>query len=457
MTLDARAFYRHSTSPHSPQHEPKHDAADIIARLAEQFSERFPTEITYPRVVGREAEFPVVDNQGRAVDVRRLWDALLAPGDLKPKVDGPNSRLIVGLDGTDYSYALEVGIGTVEVNTRPCNNLFEIEAIMEAAVTRLVVAALDHGWQLLGYGIQPMTPASLSIMSPKQRYQSLYRAMGQEWLWYTVTASDQVQIDIRRDELVHMLNFGNLMATVIIALCANSAVYNGKLSPYCSGREGEMAAIHASEHRHGMPARAYTSIADYIATNSQSAYLILREDNVVVPSSQLFREYLAEHGADFDAFLFHEHYIWNSARLRVAYGTLEIRPACQQPWGEHMAAAALGVGLIEASEEIDAFVRGALGKEYWSIMRTYHRQVIRTGLAAPQPTPDFLRQIVAFAAEGLARRVQGEERLLEPIRRRLERGINPAQRMRHLFQTDGVAGLLRHAAIRPSATSFGAA
>ena len=55
-------------------------------------------------------------------------------------------------------------------------------------------------------------------MSPKQRYQSLYRAMGEEWLWYAVTASDQVQIDIGRDELVHMLNLGNLMTPVIIAL-----------------------------------------------------------------------------------------------------------------------------------------------------------------------------------------------------------------------------------------------
>ncbi len=157
---------------------------------------------------------------------------------------------------------------------------------MEEAVARLVVAALDYGWQLLGYGIQPVTPATLSLMSPKQRYQSLYRAMGQEWLWYSVTASDQVQIDIGRHELVHILNFGNLMAPVIIALCANSPVYAGQLSPYCSGREGQMAAIHANEHRHGMPVRPYTSIEDYIAMVSEATYLILREDNFVVPSSQ---------------------------------------------------------------------------------------------------------------------------------------------------------------------------
>lgn len=452
MTWDSRIANQHPISPQPNRPE----VTDAIARLAEEFTQRFPVTVTQPRVVGREAEYPVVDSQGRAADVRRLWETLMAPGDLKPKVDGPDSRLIVGLDGKEYSYALEVGVGTVEVNTRPCQDLFEIETIMEEAVTRLVVAALDRGWQLLGYGVQPVTPASLSLMSPKQRYQSLYRAMGAEWLWYTVTASDQVQIDIGRDELLHMLNFGNLMAPVIIALCANSPVYSEELSPYCSGREGQMAAIHASEHRHGMPARPYTSIEDYIATVSESTYLILREADIVVPSSQLFTDYLAEHGPDFNAFLFHEHYIWNSARLRVAYGTLEIRPACQQPWDEHMAAAALGVGLIEASVEINDFVQDALGAAYWSIMRTYHRQVIRTGLAAPQPAPGLLPQIVTMAAEGLRRRGRGEERLLAPIFQRLERRMNPAHQIRYLFQADGIAGLLRRAAIRPVATKLGA-
>ena len=450
MTWDARALNRHLVDPHSPV------LAGVVARLAEEFTQRFPVNVTRPRVVGREAEIPVVDSQGRAVDVRRLWETLMAPGDLKPKYDGPDSRLIVGLEGTDYSYALEVGFGTVEVNTRPCRDLIEVEQIMEAAVTRLVMAALDHGWQLLGYGIQPVTPASLPLMSPKQRYQSLYRAMGQEWLWYTVTASDQIQIDIGRDELVHMLNFGNLMAPVIIALCANSPIYAGTLSPYCSGREGQMAAIHANEHRHGMPARPYTSIEDYVATVSESTYLILRADDVVVPSSQHFTEYLAEHGPDFDAFLFHEHYVWNSARLRVAYGTIEIRPACQQPWDEQMVAAALGLGLIEASVEINDYVQDVLGRDYWTTMRTYHRQAIRTGLAAPQPAPDFLLRIAEMAAEGLRRRGLGEERYLSPIFHRLERRLNPAQRMRYVFQTDGIAGLLRHAAIRPVLTRHAA-
>lgn len=426
--------------------------AEAIARLAEEFAARFPERPPGPRIVGREAEYPVVDGRGQAGDVRRLWEALAAGGDLKPKLDGNVSHLVVGLDGDVYSYALEVGLGTVEVNTRPCGSLFEIETIMGEAVDRLVRAALDHSWQVLGYGIQPLTPPSLLLMSPKQRYQSLYRVMGAEWLWYAVTASDQVQIDISRSELVHMLNFGNMMAPVIIALCANSPVYRGELSPFCSGREGGMAAIHADEHRHGMPARPYRDIEDYIATNAASTFLIRRADGEVLPSSQPFSAYLAEHGPDFGAFLFHEHYIWNSARVRVAYGTVEIRPACQQPWPEHMAAAALGTGLIEASRAIDAYVWDRLGPEAWQILRVYHQQVIRRGLAAPQPAPDFLRRVVELAEEGLAARGMGEERLLAPIRRRLTWNENPAQRARRIFHSEGLAGLLAHTAIRPDAT-----
>jgi gamma-glutamylcysteine synthetase len=142
------------------------------------------------------------------------------------------------------------------------------------------------------------------------------------------------------------------------------------------------------------------------------------------------------------------HYIWNSARLRVAYGTIELRPACQQPWDEQMAAAALGLGLIEASVEIDAYVQSELGEHYWLIMRTYHQQVIRAGLAAPQPAPGFLAQIVTMAAEGLRRRGMGEERLLAPIFWRLERKLNPAQQIRCHFLADGINGLLRRAAIQ---------
>jgi gamma-glutamylcysteine synthetase len=238
------------------------------------------------------------------------------------------------------------------------------------------------------------------------------------------------------------------MAPVIIALCANSPVYAGKLSPFCSAREGVMADIRAVEHRHGMPPAAFESLFDFVRTLSQPTYLIMRAGGEVVPSSRPFFTHLIENGPDFQAFLFHEHYIWNSARLRAAYGTLEVRPACQQPWGEHMAAAALILGLAEASHVIFGYIQDTLGDDYWNELRVYHQQAIRHGLAAPQPAPEFLPEIVQRAQAGLVTRGFGEEALLTPIWSRLSRRQNPAQRARAVFQADGLAAMIEAAAVR---------
>jgi gamma-glutamylcysteine synthetase len=422
------------------------EAIDI---LAERFTACFPAQKPAHRTVGREAEYPVVQADGKAADVRRILEQLRAIDGLEAQYDTLSPNLIVGVNGATYNYALEVGVGTIEINTHPAQTLFTIETSIAEAVQRLVRSAARQSWQVLGYGIQPVSPPALQIMAPKQRYQSLYRAMGASWLWYTVTASDQCHVAIGQPELVQMLNVGNMMAPVLIALCGNSPIFGGKPSPFCSAREGRMAAIHANEHRHGMPARPYTSIADYIHVVAQSTYLIVKAGGEIIPSRRPFSEYLREEGPDFEAFLYHEHYIWNSARLRTAHGTIEIRPACQQPWSEQMAAAALTVGLIEAAAQIDAYIQDALGPEYWSIMQTYHQQAIRHGITAPQPQPAFLATLVAFAETALRDRGYGEETLLTPIHNRLLRRQNPAQRARQVYLIDGMPGLLHYAAIRP--------
>lgn len=414
--------------------------------LARRFTESFPAQRAGPRTVGREAEFPIVTATGEAADARRLWDILLQRGDLEPEYGaGPHGLhdLIVGLTGPDYSYALEVGLGTMEISTRPCRDLREIERLVGEAVHRLVHAAHRFGWHVLGYGIQPVTPPHLRILSPKQRYLSLYRAMGAPWLWYTVTAADQLHVSIARNEMVDLLNFGNLMAPVIIALCGNSPVYGGAESPFCSAREGVMAEIRATEHRHGMLARPFASMVDFVETMSESTYLIVRAGGEIIPSSQPFTAFLAEHGPDYKAFLFHEHYIWNSARLRAAYGTLEVRPACQQPWGETMAVAALILGLVEAAEPALEYVAAEVGDDYWARLRIYHQQAIRFGLAAPQPAPDFLLRLAELAEKALTARGFGEETLLQPIFARLRRRMNPAQAHRAIYRHDGMAGLVR--------------
>jgi hypothetical protein len=100
-----------------------------------------------------------------------------------------------------------------------------------------------------------------------------------------------------------------------------------------------------------------------------------------------------------------------------------------------------------------AYVDECLGQESWSILADYHGLATRHGLRAPQPAPDFLGRIVAMCHVALCERGFGEERFLEPIFKRLDRHMNPAQRMRAIYRTDGLNGLLNNASIRPGATT----
>ncbi len=450
---------------------------NVYESLAVQFAAHFPARLQGPRTVGREAEFPVIDEAGRAADIDRLWPLLLKGEDtaksyergslspLKVKRDAVNTDLIVGLDGDSYSYALEVGKGTIELNVGPCATLFELESAFRSALERLARAAWQLGWRVLGYGVQPLSPPTRALLSPKQRYGALADIMGADWLWYTVTASDQAQVDVSRDEAVNVLNFGNLIAPVVVALCANSPVVAGELTDDCSGREGRMIDAPYGQ-RHGMIDRPYADLTDFVARLSRLPALLRREGERLLPEGRLFSDVLREdYGAVrsegaalssgcFDAFLLHDHYIWHSARLRTAYGTVELRPACQQPPHELMAAAALYLGLVEGREEIAAYVEAALapaGEEKedsaplsacWPRMKHYHEQVIRAGLAAPEPAPGFLAEVLALAEAALARRGYGEERMLTSLWKRLERRENPGQRVRRVFKAEGVEGLM---------------
>lgn len=398
------------------------------------------------RKIGREAEYPVVTASGDAADVRALWPVLLDGGGFQPVREESlrEGSMIVGLRGEDVDFSLEVGWGTVELISRPCEDLHELAEVQEAGMKRLLEAAASLDFHVLGYGIQPKTPASVHLMSPKDRYAILHQAIGETWLWFTSTASDQLHVDVSLGELVPMLNFANLMTPVSIALCANSPIYAGADGGFCSCREGHMKEIFAQSHRHGMLAAPITSLQDWVDLTARQLFLVQRKGKEYTLMQGSFADYMRREGADFESFLVHDHYIWNSARARTAHGTIELRSPCQQPWGAHMAAVALGLGLMEAAEELNPWLETQLGEELWPVMRSYHQAVIAEGLAAQEPFEGFLQGVLERCSDALGARSKGEEAFLKPLWERLAARKNPAQVAREVFRTGGMESLVAH-------------
>lgn len=386
---------------------------------------------------------------GRAGDVALLWEPLRSGGRTRVTYDDPDGQMAVRVDVGRLGYEVEMGRATVEVVLPPAHDLHELEVISTEAVGRLTRAATARGLRVLGYGIQPRTPRSRRLMTPKQRYRALYRAVGASWLHFTTTASDQVQVDVARHELLDAVNVMNVLSGPIIALTANSSVYAGHLGRFASGREGLLGALGA--HRHGMTPRRFASLEEYLAFICAQPCYVLRQRGRYVPYNRPFTAYLAAHGVDLDAYMIHEHYTWNSARPRVQHGTIEIRPACQQPPDEPLAAAALCLAWVEAMPEVWTYLCARLGPDPWPAMAAYRQEAIRHGARAREPAREFLAGLVGIAAAALRGRGRGEGRYLDPIRRRLETRTLPADRAVRVFRRGGVAALVERMSLGTTA------
>ncbi len=412
----------------------------MVRAFAERFAAGFDDALSGPRTVGREAEFPVVTADGALADVRELLPALMAHGDLVEVRD--QTGQVVALEGDGLSFVLEVGLGTLEVITGPCADLHALSAAHEAGVARAVAAAAERDWRVLGLGIQPAAARSTAIMTPKPRYGVLHDVIGDGWLWFCLTASDQVHVDVSRGEAIAASDLANLLAGVTVALCANSSVHADPGPRWCSTREAGMGEIGAGVQRHGMPAGPVGTFEAHVDRLARLPLLIEKVDGVPRPVGRPFDAWSAEQGPDYGAFLLHEHYVWHSARPRSRQGTVELRAACQQPPAGTHAAAALHLALIEDHVELAAWLEGLFEGRPWQTLRAWHHDVVRRGLAVADPAPDFLAEVLTRCSAALARRELGEEALLAPLWQRLERRDNPAQEATRLVEREGLPALL---------------
>ncbi|MBI5651670.1 MAG: hypothetical protein HZC40_14685 [Chloroflexi bacterium] len=238
----------------------------------------------------------------------------------------------------------------------------------------------------------------------------------------------------------------NLLSAPLIALCANSSVYAGRAGKFISGREGLLRDL--GEDRYGMTPRKFSSLEEFIRYLCDYRCFVLRNKNGFTTHQLPFTNYLARSANPFDDFLWHEHYVWNSARARVATSTIEVRPACQQPPGESFTATALILGWVESLPQVAAYFDDTLGKTAWETMRAYRRAAVRECLGARAPIPGMIRALVEIAQAGLARRGRGEEKFLDPIWKRVECRESPGMCARRVMQKKGNVGLLKEIVIR---------
>ncbi|MEL6344744.1 MAG: glutamate-cysteine ligase family protein [Myxococcota bacterium] len=438
-----------------------------INAIARWYPDRFPETSPTPRTISRVAAYPLTLPNGWPIQIQRLWPLLEQDG-FTLKRDGDT---VVAATGPGVTYTPGVGWCNVQIATGPFPDLHQLRAAHEAAVARLIpmVASLDA--VLLGYGVQPMTIRHPGLIVDVPYNHAMLEAVGNRWLSYAVAATDVIQLSVGQDDLLDVLNLANLFSPVVIALCGNSPIYAMGDQFYCAGRQHILGELDPKERRQRMPGAPLTTLNDWFAWVGTLPFAVQMKDGAMAPGEGTFLEWVEAASAAgtlsqelIGAYLFHEDTAWPPARPRPLDGRVELRAACQQPWPDQMAAAALQFGIAEAGWALHDFCfafaksprapRAPYGVrqppdpirvpwDSWAPMVPYFDQAIHQGLDAKEPFTGLLEGTLQYAHNALAARGLGEEIYLQPLWERLARRENPAQRLRRLFARHGVDALVQ--------------
>jgi carboxylate-amine ligase len=317
----------------------------------------------------------------------------------------------------------EYNQATVEINSKVCSNIRELQADTSSILTALQARCEELGMALCGAGTHPFCRRLVAI-TPIKRHLAQYKVAG--YLSYWITFAQHVHVGMPSgDEAVAIAGMLKPYLPVLLSLSANSPFWWGYDTGYASFRQ----RLLASRQTYGMPP-TFRRWQDFVAF-----FESLKSARIVGTVRDLH---------------------WD-LRLQPELGTLEIRVMdAQATLKEALMLAAFVHSLI-------AYLQGHWqGKEkgfllmpnHWWLEKENYFQASRLGLEAnyiedSQGRSRPIKQVIADILDSLATTAAqlGESEYLELVRQHLQ-GIPSYSRQRQVWQASGsqrqvVASLVR--------------
>lgn len=429
----------------------------VRERVRNLLEQAFPEKLSRTRHIGPEDEFPVVDQKGEMADITPVFGDFVENG-WKPKRD-PVTCALIGVAKDGIEIGMDVGLGTLEIGfphvPNLCDHIDERKRILRMVDYRLKNRSFKR---LPDYACQPLTVPTREHWSPKGRGYRFREMFNSAVHAQTLSAAAQVHLDVARGEVFKAQEIFLSLSPVLIALNANSPVWGGRLDPagMLAARQdfwyrftngfGYENNVFCGPMRSGcggaMVERSPSSFEELADFTSTALFLVRVNGNAIecplVPFEQWCASLEAELSDDEfrEAYLNHEGTLWWDARPRVAFGTIEIRPMCQN--AEITATHALTLGLVENLDKTLQFARQVKAYQAW---RRLQKNALRDGLQAPG-LKDIAAKVLLLAKTGLLRRGYKEEELLGPLEARIADGISPGHIKKQIFEKQGMSALL---------------
>lgn len=441
------------------------------------------------RRIGSELKFPLIERgSGCAVDISKInlfWDFMMQKG-WEPINDFSSGKLIgVRKPGecNDHIISCETGFCKIEFSLAHVSNLHDLHE--SVGYIRGLIEEFSEVSQVafLGFGLQPFTPPGSHLLFKKGRNAFWDRMFGGNSFiteedgtdvhLFTISASNQVHVDVFTEEAIDALNVFNAIAGLQVAMTANSNIWKGRID-YRYKCLGEMFwdwwLKEGHRKRYGVPERKFSHLDDYLLyIFSFSPVFVYRKGELVslpfCPSFADFYscndkdvkckrgrendrvcglleggEYIKVSGQEDDLDQ-HLTFFWHNARISRYY-TLENRINDQQPPGDTLTIPALTLGIMENLNDALTLVNGYS----WEIWREFRISAAHSGLDASMHgirIADLSKSLLEIAEAGLKRRCLREEIYLEPLKERLERKVCPADVAADVFKKSGMEGFIK--------------
>ncbi|MET7400725.1 glutamate-cysteine ligase family protein [Dactylosporangium sp. NPDC005572] len=461
------------------------------------------------RRIGFEFEYPIVVPKGQAItrrDARAFWEGAESALPGWTPIRQQQTDATIGLARTRGGFAEHIsndtGVCTVEFALKPEETIPRAVDLANRAIRRVSDMAAGLDLRLLCMGLQPITWADAQRKTAKDAYRSFAARMPYH-TWSVPMASHQCSVDVAPSAAISVVNSLNALSGLIIALTSSSPIAKGACQEWhefrtwiSDERSRRLRPTDRHYYSNGLPPRPFADWNDYVDWFWASTMYFVKDDSgtiSIVAGRRSFRQFVSSPAPAavwsprrpvryVEPALAHVNevhgYGWLASRLRytlprqttmdeiraaVTAGQIgdfmasridrcyvEFRASGVSEQGTEGSVGALVLGLVEQHEAAEHLRR----ERAWEAWRQLRIDGSVQGIRCVRPGGEHHRlatRMIDIAGAGLRQRGFGEERLLEPLLRRIESGVGYSDRIRTWFQAGGVRRVIDETAWRADA------
>ena len=391
--------------------------------------------------VGVELEFPIVETNGNKTNIevtKNLFRTLANLSDFEvEKIDDDQNPIQLVHCSSKDRILFELSYNTIEFAFERAHSINEVAKRFEAYLKIIQPILQENNHEIQGHGIHPLWKENDNSPVKIERYKMLmaFLAMNGTGMkthsypsYGAFICGNQVQLDVRRDNYIRIINAFNKIEAAKAYLFSNSefsaeawdtkiardifweeslhGYYKENVGVYPKDYQSEeeffnnlartaiFTATREGKSYYFKPIR----VEDYLDQKEITAYTADGNEKIIKPVKEDLKQ--------------HRSYQFQDLTAR---GTVEFRSVCTQPLETTFAPIAFELGLFVELEKLENFLEDSSffkneEQDYRKLRKKYSKKILSK--EEKEAIQSFSKDLLDIAEAGLMKRGYGEEKFL---------------------------------------------